>query len=223
MKAWSKWLTRLFCLIILVDVVGIASSYGQHRLLDQFETALAVNDTMLAAAESNDLRQQVVAGLQVFLWICAMIASLTWIRSANQSARARGAVGMRFTPNWSIGWYFIPIASLWMPYQAMKEIWQAGRGGDAWKEDQVPDFFPIWWFVWLFNIFVSKAVLRNTLNTETIAELKHATVIAVASDAASIVLYLMFLSVVREVCRRHTSDPSKESDYNRPMQESLPG
>jgi hypothetical protein len=210
MGTWSTWLTRLFCLIIVVDAIAIASSYGQYRLLREFEAALAVDDTMIAAAVSNDFRQQVIAGVQIFLWVPAIIASLTWIRRANQSARARGAVGMRFTPNWSIGWYFIPIANLWIPYQAMKEIWQAGRGGDAWKEDSVPDFFPIWWFVWLVNIFVGKAAFRNTMNAATIPELKHATVITMASDAASIVLQLMFIAVVQEVCRRHTSDRPAE-------------
>ena len=42
---------------------------------------------------------------------------------ANRNARAFGS-SMSISPGWAAGWFFVPIANLWMPYQAMKEIWQ---------------------------------------------------------------------------------------------------
>jgi hypothetical protein len=41
--------------------------------------------------------------------------------------------GMSVTPGWAIGWFFVPVANLFKPYQAMKETWIAshfvGTGG----------------------------------------------------------------------------------------------
>jgi len=55
------------------------------------------------------------------------ILFLMWIYRANSNARQLGAQGMKFSPGWSVGFYFIPILWFWKPYQAMKEIWQASK------------------------------------------------------------------------------------------------
>src|SRR5437868_6687462 len=65
---------------------------------------------------------ELVSGLvTILVFIITGVLFLRWIHRANRNARALGAQGMRFTPGWAVGWYFIPIASLWKPYQAMKE------------------------------------------------------------------------------------------------------
>ena len=70
------------------------------------------------------------------------ILVLTWIHRANHNARQLGADDMRFTPGWAVGWYFVPIAWFWKPYQAMKEIWLASANPSDWRGRPVSPLLP---------------------------------------------------------------------------------
>lgn len=77
------------------------------------------------------------------------ILVLTWIHRVNQNARQLGATDMHFTPGWAVGWYFVPIAWFWKPYQAMTEIWRASRNPADWRGETVSPLLPWWWFLWI--------------------------------------------------------------------------
>ncbi len=81
---------------------------------------------------------RLLAAISALLTLLAFIATsvpfLMWIHRANRNARALGAQDMRFTPGWSVGWFFVPLLSLWKPYQAMKEIWRASQDPHTWQE-----------------------------------------------------------------------------------------
>lgn len=48
---------------------------------------------------------------------------------------------------WSIGWYFIPIANFWKPYEAMTEIMINTVG-----ELKHKALFRIWWLAWIMGV-----------------------------------------------------------------------
>ena len=85
--------------------------------------------------------------------ISAVLVS-KWTYRANHNARALGASSLVFSPRASVGWYFVPIANLWKPYQAMREIWQASVSPSSWKRQQIPLLLPWWWGLWVlgFNV-----------------------------------------------------------------------
>ncbi len=61
---------------------------------------------------------------------------------------------MRFSPGECIGWFFVPIAALWMPLQAMKEIWRASdpRGEQgAWITLPSTPLIDLWWASWILS------------------------------------------------------------------------
>ena len=60
-----------------------------------------------------------------------------------------GASDMRFTPGWAIGWYCVPVACFWRPYQAMTEIWRASRNPSDWRGEPVSPLLRWWWILWL--------------------------------------------------------------------------
>ena len=98
------------------------------------------------------------AGLVVLFALPAMVVGLgsiilvlQWIYRANYNARALGAARMEFTPGWAVGWYFIPIANFWKPYQAMKEICRASLRPSRWWEEKAPALLPLWWGLWLLT------------------------------------------------------------------------
>ena len=73
-----------------------------------------------------------------------------WLYRAASATRTLGAEGTEFTPGWTVGWVFVPIANVFMPYRAtapsgsrdipiqrMRASWQPpvflmGRVGQGW-------------------------------------------------------------------------------------------
>ncbi|MDE0032024.1 MAG: DUF4328 domain-containing protein [Deltaproteobacteria bacterium] len=89
-------------------------------------------------------------GFRFLLGLAALttaVAVSRWIHRANSNARALGARGMAFTPGGAVGWYFVPIANLWKPYQAMREIWKASAGPLGWQRRSVSALLPCWWLL----------------------------------------------------------------------------
>lgn len=97
----------------------------------------------------------VLAVVFAVTFLTGLVLALRWIYLANANAHALGAEGMRFTPGWAVGWYFVPIANLWKPYQAMKEIWQASAVKTDWRVVRVPRLLPWWWAFWLLSTSIS--------------------------------------------------------------------
>lgn len=93
--------------------------------------------------------------------LLAGVFFLLWIHQAAKNVRAFGHEGLSFTPGWCVGWWFIPIASIWMPYLAVKEVWRASdpnamraESPTAWTTSPVPSTMPVWWATYVIAGFL---------------------------------------------------------------------
>ncbi len=119
---------------VALALIAIGSNLMEYQLLTDFQNGVYFSQEMaVAGAEANDKRQQIIVFSYLAVFIISGILILKRIYQSNQNARYLGAKDMAFTPAWSIGIYFIPIVSLWKPYQAMKEIWQASQNPNNWQ------------------------------------------------------------------------------------------
>jgi hypothetical protein len=126
--------------------VGMVATASRIELLDSAKYGAKVQ---LAQAEASDLRQRFLAVIGFGVGVPAIILSMMWVYRANRNARALGAEGMKYSPAWSVGWFFVPLASLVMPYFVIKEIWQASRpvSSGQWRKAFVSPILPVWWVV----------------------------------------------------------------------------
>jgi hypothetical protein len=106
-----------------------------------------------------DQRARIV-GLAAFgLELAAWVLFCFFMPRANRNVRAMGGGPLKFTPGWAAGVFFVPIWSLYKPYQAMKELW---LGSDpewqltSWLKP-VPRSLPWWWGLYLVQGFARGA------------------------------------------------------------------
>ena len=93
-------------------------------------------------------------------WIALLILGIVlfcvWVRRANMNAEDLVPSGLEFTPGWAVGWFFVPFANLYKPYQVVAEIYRASNPDsdpDYWKISEVPSFIPLWWVSYIaFNV-----------------------------------------------------------------------
>jgi len=194
---WTKWF--LYAQVV-ITVIAIISGLLEYQLLSDFKNGVYSSQALaVAAAEANDARQGVVGILQFFIFVVSGILILKWIYRSNYNARQLGAIDMAFTPGWSIGWYFIPIANLWKPYQAMKEIWKASSNPHSWKSQPVSSLLPWWWFFWIVSNMFANASFRLTMRAEELNELIAANVVTQLSDITGIPLNLIVIAMINRV------------------------
>jgi hypothetical protein len=108
--------------ILLIDLIGWVAVASQWRNFGhQFH--LAVN-----AAQNHQTAPVLTApepyggfsALIVLLGIAAIVVECVWQFRAASAARAMGLPAKR-SPGWGVGFWFIPVVNLWMPYQAIRD------------------------------------------------------------------------------------------------------
>ena len=194
------WIKYFLWFQVVLSFVAIGSNLMEYQLLTDFQNGVYFSQEMAVAdAEANDMRQAVIAFSYLGVFIVSGILILKWIYQANQNARQLGAKDMAFSPGWSIGFYFIPIVSLWKPYQAMKEIWQASQNPSNWSEEKVSSILGIWWFFWIANSMVGQAAFRMSRRAEEISEIMNVNLVSQASEVISIPLALVTWLMIKKV------------------------
>ncbi len=92
-------------------------------------------------------------------FVGCVILTAMWLHQANANLHAAG-IEMVFSPSWAWGWYFIPVANLFKPYQAMREIWnESHRTPDTFAgNDQA--LLQTWWGCWIVGNILSNISTR---------------------------------------------------------------
>ncbi len=159
------WLAVIaLALVIVMDIVGLISDVAELRLV---ERAINGEFVTMQEFEDNDNRQAVVGLLQLTVAIVAAILFLVWIYRAHRNLPALGASGLKYSPKWAVGGWFIPIMNFWRPYQVTAEIWKASdpevrdRDGQRWQTAPVSLLLKFWWALWIIGGIIGNIVLRS--------------------------------------------------------------
>ena len=162
-------------------------------------TALVQADVVrMDGGEFDSPRFQIgisLACVTVGLRIATVIAFLIWLHAAYLRAGA-GVVDARFTPAASIAWWFVPVANMWMPFLALRHLWQLSRHGAHWRGSAPPVQVAAWWSIWLASVLAGAVapLLGWLWNPWPLGQ-----VLGFAAPGLAIVAALMAARLVREI------------------------
>jgi len=194
----TRWLKFFMYLGIALGALSLLSGLLELKLLSDIQAGRPLAP---GEATGNDLRQRIIAGFRFVNFIVVIVLFCIWVYRANYNARQLGAPDMRFTPGWAVGWYFIPFANLWKPYQAMREIWQASAAPSHWQQQRPGGILPLWWMFFLLSNFFSNAAFRLSLSAKTVPDFILASSITAASDVVDVVSSVVALVLVTQIFR----------------------
>lgn len=171
-------------LLIAGFVVIAAALVGQIAEL-QGKISLDDNAEFTGAAAAY-----VALGLtDILLTLVTVVFFAMWIYRAAANIVAAGTVGFDYTPGWAVGWFFIPIANLFKPYAAMRQIWNASHGGQGDQLERAEGLLAIWWGTWVLAGIASINSMRLTINPASAAELEAGQQIGIFASLVSLALY----------------------------------
>ena len=122
-------------------------------------------------------------------------------------------------PGWAVGWYFIPFANLFKPYQAMTEMWTGSfasgtfstntsdfsDGNPKWAP---PKTLPIWWGCWIVGNIVSNISMRMGLDAgimgayaSDVPQYKFTLYLDIVSCVALMIAALLILPVLKNIAQ----------------------
>jgi hypothetical protein len=118
--------------------------------------------------------------LLVVLW-CVwtnMSCKNAWLINSYDGATAIYRGRDSYTPGWAVGWFFIPVALLWKPFQAMVWIRDASQKPLGLTMGKL---LGLWWTFWILLTVTDRVITRMFTKASTIEELSaaHRTFLAV--------------------------------------------
>lgn len=90
----------------------------------------------------------VIGSVSAVIAFIVMFLVAKWIYRVNRNARVL-APDKSIGPGWAVGWLFVPLACLFMPFRAMRETWQISQQPQNWRAVRVPPLLRWWWGCWL--------------------------------------------------------------------------
>ncbi len=114
---------------------------------------------------------------QMALFIYTPICFCMLMYRCAKNARAIGFHGFKYEAGWVVGWFFIPLAYLWMPYKAVGEVWKSSLdpADDPLESDwwylKNGILFNAWWASWVVGTLLTNISSRMSRSTSTVEQL----------------------------------------------------
>jgi hypothetical protein len=159
----------------------------------------------LAEALASDDRIEASAITWILVTIPTGIVWLVWQHRSHANLRAVGIVGLRFSPGWAVGWWFVPIANLWKPFQTVRELHTASAGVDRWLVTPTSALIGWWWAAWLIQGVGGRIAGTLLTDVDSIPSATAASRFALLTVLVTIVAAFLAILIVRSIVARQAT------------------
>jgi hypothetical protein len=154
----------------------------------------------LTLAEAQQADTLVMASLVVWLvvFVVTGIVWCVWQHRAQRNAIELAYGKLAFTPGWAVGWWFVPLANLFKPFQTVRELWKASHGGYDGRVVATWSVIGWWWGLWLGASVLGRFIARAGSLKSPSDVIRHDTWEIVANGVA-VVAAILAIMIVRSV------------------------
>jgi len=184
-------------IVLAMECIALISGYFQYDLL---QTVANGGEISIEEANANDLREQVIGGIALIVFIISIVTFILWFRRAYFNLHQKVSY-LSYSEGWAAGCWFVPIISLFRPYQIMKELYQETKElfekkGIETTRYPSTNFLAIWWTLWIINNILGQFIFRYSLRAESLDELTTLTVVSIISNLIGIPLAYVTAKVI---------------------------
>lgn len=199
----STLLLLFLVLYVVVHAVSVWFTWEEMVLYQRVIDGVPPPAEELLANDERLFQLGIVALLE---YVLTAIVFLSWVYRVHANAHALGAEGMQYTPGWAVGWYFVPIANLFRPFQVMRETFQASHpdyGPRNWRQAPVPTVVAFWWALWIVGNVVGQIVIHMSHGQKepTPQQIQFADGLGILCDVLCIALGFVTLGMVTTLQR----------------------
>jgi hypothetical protein len=202
-RSRGRWVLVLLGLTIALDLVSLIVLGAQRSLLDRGLGGISLAEWHTSVSRVNRL-----GVIEQLLYLATIVAFLMWVHRAYLNLARAGAPGLRFTPGWAVGYWFVPVLNIVRSKQILDDLWRATalRDGADGKDRRPLTSF---WLCALVVAGLARIVARR--HGATIDGLKQMNGLLMVSHiayiAAAAILYRLVNSVTARQEGRSEADP----------------
>lgn len=186
--------TILVWLWLASDIAIALASLWQINVLGGFGGTMRDH----AAIELSDDIAAVTGGLFMLMFLLSGVAVLRWIFLVNRNAH-QWSETMTISPGWNVGWFFVPIATLWKPFVGVRESWAATVSPDDPQAVTTPYWMRVWWGLWLATNVFGQVTFRATMAAKDVATAIEANWLYVLGLAIDVPLAILLVKLMTEL------------------------
>jgi heme/copper-type cytochrome/quinol oxidase subunit 2 len=149
-------------------------------------------------AETAEMISGIVALVYLLVFIVAGFLILRWVYRVNKNAHLLSH-HVTMSPGWNVGFFFIPIALLWKPFEGVRQSWQASARPEDPEAEPVPDLLRWWWGFWLASTVIGNISFRLSLRADTVSDQMVVSGLNLLSLVVDIPLAFTLAAVIRRL------------------------
>jgi hypothetical protein len=155
----------------------------------------------LAEARASDNRVALSVRLWLVLLVATIVVWLIWQHRAHANLKALGTE-LEYSPGWAVGFWLIPIANLWKPFQVNRELWKASGDVDDWRSQRTWPVLGWWWASWISAGVLGRVAAAARQGAETPMEIRSADIVDLLSTVVVVASAVLAILLVRSVIER---------------------
>lgn len=169
---------------LVIEIIAGISNYFQMNLLISAQNGETIT---MEYANANDIRQLIIALIQLLIYIGTIITFIMWFRRGYYNLHRLIKV-LSFSEGWAAGTWFVPFVNLVRPYKIMKEMMYESeellvKGNLIEPKKSRVMLVGVWWTLLLINNIATNAVTRIEIRSTDLSTL-------INTSGASVILSL---------------------------------
>lgn len=186
----------VFAMYTTMAVSALTAVGETLELSGVIDLAYGIDDPLVAV-------YSIILLANTVIFFGSAIAVAMWIHRAHANLREAGVEGLKFTPGWAVGWYFIPIAFLFKPFQAMRELWTESHQTHDSFSAPAPGPLALWWGFWIGGNLIANVSMRLSLMGGS-SSLEIATLLGLCASIATIVAAWLLMQIIMAITEAQT-------------------
>jgi hypothetical protein len=150
------------------------------------------------------MREQIIGVLYLIVYIISTVTFIQWFRRAYFNLHLRVDY-LLHTEGWAAGSWFVPVISLFRPYQIMKELYEESIELLEKRGIRVPDismnYISVWWAFWILSSIFGQVILRITLKSNTVDDYIFTTICGMIQNIVNIPLAILAIQVIKNYAK----------------------
>lgn len=193
----SNRLTRFLKLNMILMILLAVTEVYRYYLYAQVSVGVNITQETIEFAESI---LGIIALIILPFFILTIVIYCQWIYRMTNNALSFKPADFKTTPGWAVGWNFIPVASVFVPYIQIKKIYKILKNPANWQSEKSPNKMIWWWSTWLISTGLSRVSARIENNhPDNIEIIKLATGIDIASSILLAISCYLLISIISEL------------------------
>ncbi len=227
--ARAKQAISIFWVMLGITIVNMCSLAWQYYLLIDVQANPGSID--METLQTSDTLRTVINSVNFIMLVLSMIFFILWFRRAYYNLHNLPWHNARHTEGWAAGSWFIPILSLFWPYQIMEDTWRGTQNAikERFGEPQSAAIIGWWWALFLLNNFFGYITAFATGGAADVDALLIATKIEFVGEIISIAAIIITIRVIQRTSNfekellelSQTPSDSIFSDNYTPLNESM--